>query len=672
MINTTIGKYKITRLIGEGGMASVYEAEHELLGTKVAIKVLNPILSANTQIRERFKNEAKVMASLNHPNITRVIDFDEQPQHLSIVMEYLEGEDLSQKIKKNGALSDKQIIEVFTQTLSAFQYAHDKGIVHRDIKPSNIFILPDGQVKILDFGIAKLFGQSNEMTQTGTQMGTPTYMSPEQVKADKTIDNRSDIYSLGVTLYCTVNGKTPYNSATESQFDIFNKIVYEPLPEIIGNSKFNNIINKACAKNREERFQNCNAWLSEMNNPSSVHLSTPNSEDKTVIANKVNDDATKLEQPIKNNANSSTQETNEQTSIDNIKQETENKLNPSSNTHSNLPQEKKSKTGLIIGIVTSVVLLVAFIALKRTGEEKLIGLNDKTESLGMFDYYGTVSNGLPDGKGKATYYNGAKYEGEYKNGLREGHGIWTFADSSIYEGEFKNNSFDGHGKWTFASGDIYEGEFKNNYFNGHFKITQKNGEIKEANFISGYPLIEIGNQGWMENNLDVTTYRNGDPIPQVKDPTEWAKLTTGAWCFYNNDPANGAIYGKLYNWYAVNDPRGLAPIGWHVPSDGEWDTLTIFLGGADVAGDKLKAVSSLWQSTGNATNSSSFAGLPGGDRFYDGSFYNVGFNSYWWSATEYDTTDAWYRCLFYNNSNLGFYGISKTGGLSVRCVRDWD
>ena len=382
MEGSLIGKYKISRLIGEGGMASVYEAEHELLGTKVAIKVLNPILSANAQIRERFKNEAKVMASLNHPNITRVIDFDEQPQHLSIIMEYLEGEDLSQKIKKNGALSDKQINEVFTQTLSAFQYAHDKGIVHRDIKPSNIFILPDGQVKILDFGIAKLFGQGNEMTQTGTQMGTPTYMSPEQVKADKSIDNRSDIYSLGVTLYCIVNGKAPYNSATESQFDIFNKIVYEPLPEIIGNSKFNNIIIKACAKNREERFQNCNAWLSELNNPSTVHLSAPISEDKTVIANKVNNDATKVEQPIKNNANTSTQATNEQTIVDNIKQETENKVNQSSNTHSNLPQGKKSKTGLIIGIVAGVVLLIIIIvALNRPSEEKLVSLNDKEESL---------------------------------------------------------------------------------------------------------------------------------------------------------------------------------------------------------------------------------------------------------------------------------------------------
>jgi len=346
MINTTIGKYKIIRLIGEGGMAAVYEGEHEMLGTKVAIKVLNPMLSANAQIKERFRNEAKLMASLNHQNITKVIDFDEQPQQLSIIIELLEGEDLNEKIKRNGPLSEKEITDVFSQTLSAFQYAHEKGIVHRDIKPSNIFILPDGRVKILDFGIAKLFGQGNEMTQTGTQMGTPIYMSPEQVKADKSIDHRSDIYSLGVTMFFAINGKTPYNSETDSQFDIFNKIVYEPLPQITGSSKYNNIIKKACEKNREERFQSCNDWISEMNNPSSTNSSASSNEDN---------------QTKKNTTNTRTQ-------VDNLKQETENRLNPSSKTSTNLPQEKKSKKGLIIGIVAGVILIFFLIGIS--------GIND--------------------------------------------------------------------------------------------------------------------------------------------------------------------------------------------------------------------------------------------------------------------------------------------------------
>jgi len=265
MIESKIGKYKIIRLIGEGGMASVYEAEHEMLGTQVAVKVLNPVLSANAQIRERFMNEAKLMASFNHPNITRIIDFDEQPHQLSIVMEFLEGEDLNDKIKRNGPLGQQEVKDIFIQTLSAFQYAHEKGVVHRDIKPSNVYVLPNGHVKILDFGIAKLFGQGNEMTQTGTQIGTPIYMSPEQVKADKSIDHRSDIYSLGVTMFYALHGKPPYNSDTDSQFDIFSKIVYEPLPVSSISGDFTELILKACNKNREERFQSCEEWLITLN-----------------------------------------------------------------------------------------------------------------------------------------------------------------------------------------------------------------------------------------------------------------------------------------------------------------------------------------------------------------------------------------------------------------------
>ena len=280
MINSTIGKYKISRLIGEGGMASVYEAEHEMLGTKVAIKVLNPILSANAQIRERFKNEAKMMASFNHPNITKIIDFDDQPHQLSIVMEFLEGEDLNEKIKRSGPLSQDAIKDIFNQTLSAFQYAHEKGVVHRDIKPSNIYVLPNGHVKILDFGIAKLFGQGNEMTQTGTQMGTPIYMSPEQVKADKSIDHRSDIYSLGVTMYFAITGKPPYNSDTTSQFDIFNKIVFETLTELPDIGNFNEFIKKACQKDRDQRFQSCEEWINLFHSKEPIIMA---SENKTII-----------------------------------------------------------------------------------------------------------------------------------------------------------------------------------------------------------------------------------------------------------------------------------------------------------------------------------------------------------------------------------------------------
>lgn len=265
MIGEQILHYKITRLIGEGGMASVYEAVHEKLQTKVAVKVLNPILTANSNIRQRFENEARFMASLNHVNITRVIDYEERPEFLAIVLEFLEGEDLSVMIKRNGPMNPEKALSVFTQVLDAFEYAHKKNIVHRDVKPSNIFIEPSGEVKILDFGIAKLVGSTEDMTVTGTQIGTPVYMSPEQVNTEKTLDHRSDIYSLGVTLFYMLQGKPPYDVTTTSSFQIYTKIVYEPLPELTGYPEIDKILRVATHKDPAMRYQSCAEFRKALN-----------------------------------------------------------------------------------------------------------------------------------------------------------------------------------------------------------------------------------------------------------------------------------------------------------------------------------------------------------------------------------------------------------------------
>jgi uncharacterized protein (TIGR02145 family) len=195
------------------------------------------------------------------------------------------------------------------------------------------------------------------------------------------------------------------------------------------------------------------------------------------------------------------------------------------------------------------------------------------------------------------------------------------------------------------------------------------------------PNVTIGTQIWSSANLDVTTYRDGTPIPQVTDPTAWANLTTGAWCYYNNDPANGTIYGKLYNWYAVagihdNDPNTpnkiLAPQGWHVPSDAEWTTLTTFLGGESVAGGKMKSTgTSLWLSPNTAaTNESGFTGLPGGYRRFNGTFDGIGTSGNWWSSLETGTTTAWARNLNYGNGVANRANDGKLYGFSVSCLRD--
>jgi uncharacterized protein (TIGR02145 family) len=200
-----------------------------------------------------------------------------------------------------------------------------------------------------------------------------------------------------------------------------------------------------------------------------------------------------------------------------------------------------------------------------------------------------------------------------------------------------------------------------------------------------------------KQNLNVSKYSDGTPIPQVTDPTQWANLTTGAWCYYNNDQANGAIYGKLYNWYAVAgiydaasaaNPalrKKLAPTGWHVPTDSEWSNLINCLdpnadGGnnfSNIAGGKIKATGTIQAGTGlwqepntGATNESGFSGLPAGYRDYFGTFFYIGYGGVWWSSSELNTSHAWGRYLYYDESDADRDEGSKESGFSVRCMRD--
>ena len=179
-------------------------------------------------------------------------------------------------------------------------------------------------------------------------------------------------------------------------------------------------------------------------------------------------------------------------------------------------------------------------------------------------------------------------------------------------------------------------------------------------------IVLIGEQEWTTRNLDISTYRNGDIIPEVQDRNEWSNLTTGAWCNYENKTENGITYGKLYNWYAVNDRRGLAPLGYHIPSDAEWMTLTTYLGAEP--GKQMKSTSG-WNKGGNGTNASGFEGLPGGDRNQNGVFNGIGSYGDWWSSSKY-TTGALHRYLGYNYSFVNRDFNDKVNGFYVRCLRD--
>ncbi|MEX2658558.1 MAG: Stk1 family PASTA domain-containing Ser/Thr kinase [Acidimicrobiales bacterium] len=204
------GRYELHRLIARGGMAEVFLARDALLDRPVALKVLFPEFATDPSFVERFRREAQSAANLSHPNIVSVYDWGEEDGTYFIVMEYVEGRSLAQIIKDEGPLHPDRAADITADTAAALGFAHRNGVVHRDVKPGNILINPSGTVKVADFGIARAVSTSENLTQTGTVMGTATYFSPEQARGES-VDPRSDVYSLGVVLYEMLTGRPPFS-----------------------------------------------------------------------------------------------------------------------------------------------------------------------------------------------------------------------------------------------------------------------------------------------------------------------------------------------------------------------------------------------------------------------------------------------------------------------------
>ncbi len=210
---------------------------------------------------------------------------------------------------------------------------------------------------------------------------------------------------------------------------------------------------------------------------------------------------------------------------------------------------------------------------------------------------------------------------------------------------------------------------------GKVSVVVNNIKSNEVDFTDTdifYETVTIGTQEWMLKNLDSARYRNGDAIPQVTDATEWANLTTGAWCYYNNSSANNEPYGKLYNWYAVNDSRGIGPSGFHIPTDTELQTLIDYLGGGTIAGGKMKeSGTSHWANPNTgATNESGFTAVGGGYRIGTGAFQQFNNAGSYWSRTEADTYNGYHRVMYYNNATIARYANGKVIGFSVRLIKD--
>ncbi len=205
-----IGKYEILEKIAEGGMGTVYKGRHATTGEVVAIKVVPPHMSSNSVMLKRFEQEFKAARGLDHPNIVRAIEFGHDGNLYYMVMEYVDGPSLGQRIEREGAIPENEARQIMVQIAQALHLAHNRKLIHRDVKPDNILLTLDGQAKLADLGLVKEIETDLNLTRTGRGLGTPHFMSPEQFRNAKNADERCDIYSLGATLYMAVTGELPF------------------------------------------------------------------------------------------------------------------------------------------------------------------------------------------------------------------------------------------------------------------------------------------------------------------------------------------------------------------------------------------------------------------------------------------------------------------------------
>jgi serine/threonine protein kinase len=278
------GKYKLIEKLGEGGMGAVYLGMHQYIGKKVAVKFLHREYAANQEVLARFYREARAATEIGHRSIIEVHDMGISPQgEPYLVMEYLEGESLGAVLRRHGPFDLATACGVMEQVLLALQAAHDKGIVHRDLKPENIFFtIRPGEpplVKLIDFGISKMARESidTKLTQTGSLLGTPSYMSPEQARGDNEIDPRSDLYSIGVVLYQMLTGRLPFEGTNYNKL-LIKVLTENPLPPSEANPAFpieaEALVLRALAKAREDRFQSATEMLDALKQVSAFNTRT--------------------------------------------------------------------------------------------------------------------------------------------------------------------------------------------------------------------------------------------------------------------------------------------------------------------------------------------------------------------------------------------------------------
>jgi len=264
LIGKTIGPYNIVEILGKGGMGVVYKAVHTTLEQQVAIKALSSELASNPSSRKRFVKEAKIQAKFSHPNVVNIFNYIDDGKDVFIVMEYVNGQTLDQKLKNEGTISEDEAITISIPVLEALEFMHSNGVVHRDIKPSNIMISNTGLVKVTDFGIAKIVDEKTKQTKTG-MVGSLYYISPEQILGEKT-SAATDVYSFGVTLFHMVTGKALYEGTEYAIMTSHLEGKPPPPWEVNDNvsKNFGKVVLKAIQKAPKDRYKTATAFAQDL------------------------------------------------------------------------------------------------------------------------------------------------------------------------------------------------------------------------------------------------------------------------------------------------------------------------------------------------------------------------------------------------------------------------
>lgn len=682
MIGKTINGFTLQRKLGEGGMAEVWYAENEI-GKPAAVKILSASLSNNEQIVERFHNEALVMVKLDHPNIRQVYGYGYIDNRHCIVMEYLEGDDLEALLKKGRRFTDEELSKWWNQIISALNYTHSKGVVHRDIKPSNIFLDNWGNVKLLDFGIAKL-KESMSMTRTGTMMGTLMYMSPEQVRDTKNIDYRTDIYSLAVTFAQLVSGTAPYDATSSDDYTIRKGIVELPFDLSAVPAAWQGFLAPYLEKDPQKRP----ALRPFEVVPLSAKPETPRSGGFEIRPTGKEDlqSSSKAEKPTVVAETTSAKPTPNKPKPVTPKPHSKPAPVPPEPT-----DEPKSKTGLWIALGVVAVVAVLLLLLKPKKEEPVVVITDPdTEAYQACYYVNDYRTYIAEYGRNAHHYSEAKQfiDNYVADSIAKARQALAEAQANQQAEAEKEKEDAAYKKCTtIAACDSY----LKTYPQGRYvvEVEAKKAELEKEPKSGSYNGHEYVDLGLPSGTLWATCNVGASKPEDYGNYYAWGE--TGTKSAYKWDTYKyGNGYGRLTKYCNVSsygnndftdnftalqtgdDPAASWGSGWRTPTKTQWDELLVNTTNMWTTKNGMKG--RLFTSKKNGE----ILFLPAAGGRWDSELHNVGSYGYYWSRSLVVTDlemlldtpgpdHAWE--IFFNSDRCRMFESERYYGSSVRPIR---